>query len=306
MGPNNNQPYQPGQDNTGQPPVPRQLPDWQQGLGGMPVSPQPVPPAPSTPGPQPGELPTPTPANMPAQQPGVWSPPPMPSPLTPPTPAMGTGMPPSETSGTKRRLTAVILVILVLLAIGGAAYFILSSGKSTDNAADKSTKSSNSQAASMAALSHATLNPPDNIPGYKARQTGIASIKDYVSDDNVCEFIIGTTTVAQLPGVDLDAIVKPQLDQLRSLGATVNGPTAGPPLTLKNADDSSKQYSMPTLNFEFSQDKKHAIVHYSAVILSSGDRAVINRTCINQNGEVDKAKLSALDEKAKGVTVLSQ
>jgi len=329
MDPNNNQP-QPGQqpvDPAFQPPRPQ--PDWQQGLGGMPMPQGPLAPTPATPGPhlpgsapslapRPGELsvpaapgqpqppqpPTPMPTAPPAPQqlpprPAFTPPPPL-SPVTPPTPNMGAGVP---RSGTGHRLQMGVIIIAVLLLLGiGVVYFFTHRKASDDTAGSAST--GNTQAVDLATLAKVTLMPPDKIDGYTARQTGTANIKDYVSADGACEFIVGTTSAAQLPGNDLNAIVKPQLDQLRAAGATVKGPSNGSMLTLKNADDASKTYSLPTINYEFSQDKKHAIIHYSAVVLSNGDRVVVNRTCINQNGDADKAKLDALDEKAKAVQVM--
>jgi hypothetical protein len=204
----------------------------------------------------------------------------------------------------KQQLLIVVGVVVLVLAIVVASYFVFfksdnGAGKS-NSAAQKSSKSSS--AVNMATLKSVKLNLPESIPGYTARNTGVDTVKDFLADDSTCEFIAGTVQASQLPGADLNAIVDPQLKALRTAGATVDGPNAGAALEVKDKDN-GKLYSMPTLNFEFSQGKKHAAVHYSAVILSSSDRAIINRTCINKDGNVDTARLSALDEVAKKVTV---
>jgi hypothetical protein len=205
----------------------------------------------------------------------------------------------------KTQLLVVIGALLLVLILVGATYFLFfkkhttGTGQSTDAAKQSSSASS---ATDMATLKSVKLNLPASIDGYSVRATGVDSVKDYLSNDGVCEFIAGTVSASQLPGADLNAIVDPQLKALRDAGATVNGPNAGNALELKEAGG-SKTYSMPTLNFEFAQDKKHAAVHYSAVILAGTDRAVINRTCINKDGAVDQSRLRALDDVAKKVTI---
>ncbi len=314
MDPNTNQPPrpQPGQIANSQPFTPPRLqPDWQQGLGGVQTSQQPsmpgqVPQPPAQAIPRAGELPTPTPVGEGQPQPAPWTPPTPPAPpvtpsvMTPPTPSMGSGMP-GESRSRAKEVLAIASMLVVAALLAGAAYlfFTRDSDKKTD------THSSNSQAVDLATINNAMLLPPDNIPGFQGRQTGVASIKDYVSNDKSCELITGTTSAAQLPGTDLNSIVQPQVDQLKKAGATVKGPSSGTSLVLKDSEDNSKTYNLPTVKYEFSQDKKHAVVHYSAVILNNGDRVVVNRNCVNQNGDVDAAKINNLDALAKDIKVLA-
>jgi hypothetical protein len=328
MDPNTNQPGGPqrmGNDPSqqpvppapavGPPPTPAPagstVPDWQQGLVGTPPQ-QPAEPGTPPPAAMPGPVVNPAPhpgqpGSMPAgPQPG-WAVPGAPAagPAVPPAPMgmhdMSMGMSPEK---RQKQLLVVVGVIVVVILIVVASYFMFlkkdgGAGKA-NKTAQKSTQSS--AATDMATLKNVKLNLPDSITGYTARTTGVDTVKDFISNDNTCEFIAGTVQASQLPGADLNAIVDPQLKTLRDAGATVNGPTAGAALELKDKA-SNKLYSMPTLNFAFSQDKKHASVHYSAVILSSTDRAIINRTCVNKDGNVDQARLSALDDIAKNVTV---
>jgi hypothetical protein len=190
--------------------------------------------------------------------------------------------------------------VLTLALLGAAVYWFAQ--RSSDNEPSDST--SKTGVVDLATIDRATLLSPDTIQGFKSRQTGTANIKDYIADDNSCELIVGTTTAAQLPGIDLNAIVQPQIEQLKKAGATVNGPNDGGVLVLKDMDNENKTYSLPTVKYDFSQDKKHAVVHYSVVILKNGDRVVVNRTCINQNGEVDSNKVTSLDTKAKAIQVM--
>jgi hypothetical protein len=211
---------------------------------------------------------------------------------------MGAGVPSS--GGKGKRVLSIIGVILVLALLGAAVYWFAQ--RSSDDKPSDNT--STIGAVGLETIDRATLLAPDTIQGFTSRQTGIANIKDYVADDNSCELIVGTTTAAQLPGVDLNAIVQPQIEQLKKAGATVNGPSEGSALILKDMDSENKTYSLPTVKYDFSQDKKHVVVHYSAVILKSGDRVVVNRTCINQNGEVDNNKVTSLDTKVKAIQVM--
>jgi hypothetical protein len=306
MDPNNNQPD--GQS-PATPPINPTTPDWQQGLGN--AAPQPPVPAgtvnPATPGAQLNQPPSNQPGGMPAGQLGSWQQPgtppvaPQPGPSLPPV----GGPDPMMAASPKRKipqLFIIIGVVVVVLIIVIASYFLFLKGSGSSNNAAKKSSATVSGAADMSKLAHVMLNVPVTITGYQSRSTGVDTIKDFISDDGNCEFIAGSVTVAQLPGADLNAIVDPQLKTLREGGATVTGPNAGSALILKEKD-SSKTYAMPTLNFEFSQGNKHAAVHYSAVILSSTDRAVVNRTCVNKDGAIDTARLAALDTVAKSVTV---
>ena len=344
MDPNNNpsqpqrpQPLQPqpGQIANQQPlSPPRPQPDWQQGLGG--IQPPQVPTGPGTgipaqsegsrmPGsippvqtaPQPGELPTPfnsvqnqpqpyQPQPLYQQRPQpqpAWAPPaaPAPAPITAPQPNMGAGMPAASTG---RRGLLVTIIIVALLIIGGGIYAFMRHKSASDNTAQTTTNAASNN--DLAAISQVMLMPPSTISGYTERKTGAANIKDFVANDNSCELIIGTTTAAQLPGANLADILKPQIEQLRKAGATVHGPTAGDNISVKDADNGSISYSLPTMKYDFTQGDKHAAFHYSAAILKSGDRVVINRSCVNQNGAIDEKKMTALDDKAKQIRIMKQ
>jgi hypothetical protein len=330
MDPNNNPPFgspNPVPDPGQQPPLPAPInpatPDWQQGLGSPPPQ-QPLPPGaidPSVPGivvnqapmGQPGRMPGSMPQSMPNaalprnnwQQPSAPLPPAAPAPTQGPTlpPLGGDSMAPLPSNKKKApRLLILIGIALIVLALLVVIYFRFLKPSITTNDAAKKSAAAAANADDMTKLAHVSVNVPETIAGYKARNTGDDSIKDFISDDGICEFITGTVSASELPGADLNAIIDPQVKNLKNDGATVKGPKAGNPLTIKEKD-SSKTYAMPTIDFEFAKDKKHAIVHYSAVILSSNDRVIINRTCVNKDGTIDASQMIALDTVAQNVTI---
>jgi hypothetical protein len=310
MDPHTNQPSQPGVPGAMRQPVPQP----QQPLGVTPPAPGtvalPTPPTPQQPAVPAtlGAIPVAAPAgsqpNMPATPPPSW--PEVPDPRVTNTP-MAAGIPqaptPAPTGKRKAALIIVAIAVAVVLAVAAGLWLFVLKGsghRSADSEAQRS--SQHATATGMATLNRVTLVPPATIAGFTLRNSGISTISDYISDDRTCELIVGVVTGSQLPGASLDAIIEPQLQQLRDAGATIVGPNAGAAVTVKQTA-STKSYSMPTLNFEFSEGPKHAVVHYSAVILKSGDRAVLNRTCINATGTVDASHIRAVDEIAKQVTV---
>jgi hypothetical protein len=199
------------------------------------------------------------------------------------------------------------LVIAALVAVSYFAFF-----KKDENADDAAKKSASNSSDAKNAIDMATLQGVSmelaNAPeGYTAKSNPSANTRQfsYAAQEGkqACELLFGTIPESSLPGENLDAMIKPQMEQLRKLGATVDGPNAGTALVLKDASDSKVSYSMPTLDFKFNYEGNEAVVHYSAVILTTGERAVVNRTCSQKEGSVDMNLLKALDASAKGITV---
>jgi hypothetical protein len=203
-------------------------------------------------------------------------------------------------SNKKLKLMVIIGSVIVVLILAVVTYFAFfhKSTSSTDAAKKSSAAVS---AKDLSSLQHVTFTIP-TLTGYTARDTGVSGAQDFVSDDGVCELIVGAVPVSQLPGKNLNEIVDPQIKSLKAAGATVVGPDAGKALLLTAAGGSTS-YRMPTLNFQFSNKDAHVVVHYSAAILASNDRAVVNRTCVNKSGAVDMARLDALDTIANKITV---
>lgn len=258
-------------------PAPR-VPDWQQGLGQPPDAPPggvalppPVVP-PSVPD---------APPHMPAgQQPG-----PMASPQPAPTPSPA---PPAMTPARPSRAPVagmLALLFVALLVLGGAAFFIF--GRT-------------SKTAGLDSLQGVVFQAPKNVKGYTDNSSD-TTIR-LVSANETCELNAGTLTAGEAPGDTVDAMLKPQLDQLRESGATVSGPTDGGTLQLTAADN-SKTYTMPTKELKFSQADSRAVIHFSGVILKNNERAVVSRICVSTSGEVDPAQVRALDDLAARITV---
>ncbi len=320
----------------------RQVPDWQQGLIGAPQPQQgevslpgtTIPIEPAQPGmslptnmpaaqsyeqygqpPQPVAAPA-TEQAVPPSNPWQQQPAPQQPQFVPPAPVYQASSAPTDspTSKGKQRLIVAIVGVVVLALLAVLTVFMFhkktpktaTTGDSANSAAQQSKSNAPSTAQDLATLNSVKFTIPADMKGYDLQtSTSTDAIKDYASSDRLCELIVGTAPESTLPGADLNAIVKPQLDQLTAAGATITGPNAGQALTL-NAVGSSTQYSMPTLIYTFAEGAKHATVHYSAVILQDGSRAVISRTCVNANGTVDASKLVTLDAKAAQVTVVKQ
>lgn len=310
MGPEDYQAPQSTPETGSQPPAQPPRSDWQQGLGGITPDAQPQPQV---------QMPT-QPIQQPdlPQQPQVFGPtqapeqqPVQPIPNTPPVtpqnnPMVGMPVTPIPHSSRGKRLLIALLALVVVVAIGVAGYFLFLKKDSATETAKKST-SSDSSAKALATLTNVSLSIPSSATGdFTETDTGISTIKQYTSSDSTCVLIAGTLTEKELPGENIDAIINPQLDSLREAGATIDGPDAGKALIVTDSASSSTKYSMPTLKYEFSEDNKHAVVHYSAVILKSGQRAVVNRTCVNADGTVDEAKLTNLDNIAAKTIVTEE
>jgi hypothetical protein len=200
---------------------------------------------------------------------------------------------------------------VALLLIGAGAFFLMKgsdsdnksgSGKDANQTSQDSSKASDAK--QMSTLSLVAFAAPTDMSDYNAPQV-TGAVKTYVtkssSDTLYCAITFGIATAAQFPGADLNAIVKPQIDNVRSLGLTVEGPETGDPLVLKNT--SSVKYSMPTLTYHVYKGDVHELDRYSLSILTSGDRAIVSRTCANKNGTVDESMMDKLDDTAKKLLI---
>jgi hypothetical protein len=202
----------------------------------------------------------------------------------------------------------MVLVLVVLVAIIFVAGYLLffKNGGSADGAAKTP---GTSTATSLSTLNGVMFTPPADLSNFQANTSTTAGSYSYLTkdatNDKACSLSMATYTAAQLPGATVDSIVNPQVAKLRGLGATVHGPSTGSTLLLHD-DDGKTIYSIPTLNYEFSQDSKHATVHYSVVILKDGSRAEISRQCVNAGGSVDASAIAGMDKAAAMITVTRQ
>ncbi|MGD8373918.1 MAG: hypothetical protein PVI21_03615 [Candidatus Woesebacteria bacterium] len=212
-----------------------------------------------------------------------------------------------EAPKAKSRVKRIIVVVILLALFAGAAtltylWLFGTGNKSASQSASES--SSSAQAANLDTLNAVTLTLPTAPAGYTEEASGSDDFKYYMSDDGMCSIVYGTATSEDLPGANLDEIVAPQIDELKTTnGVTVNGPDAGDALILSSATSSDQKYSMPTINYEFSKGSNYATVHYSAVILSDDSRVVANRSCGSTDGPVDALKIQAVDDIASQLLV---
>lgn len=250
----------------------------------------------------PGGTPPPQPGQQfgPNTQPGQ-------SPVPQPDGGYPTGTPGGQPDKKKLRLVVLLVSVLVVAILAVVSYFAFFKGSDTaDDAAKKSSsRSEDKKAADMNTLQSVGLSLASAPQGYIEQPDPAEGVKQYIfkNDQESCVLMFGTVKAENLPGENLDAIVQPQLNVLREYGASIEGPDAGTALIVKSNDGES--YRMPTLNFKFSHEGNVAVVHYSAVILQSGERAVINRTCDRKagTGAVDMSRLESLDNASKGIVV---
>jgi hypothetical protein len=222
-------------------------------------------------------------------------------------PMQMSSMPSPGGGGRIRQLLMALAALLVVIGIGAAVYFVFFKGDSSNDAAKKSSQSAEKSAVDMSTLNSVKLAlAATDATGLIAKDTGVEEFTSFTSSDDMCAVSVGIVKAADLPGADLNAMLEPQLKALRDAGATIEGPSAGKALTLKDATDSKTTYSMPTLIFDFSKDNQHVLTHYSAVILKNTDRAVVSRACGNKEGAVDKNKVNDLDSIATKVKVTKQ
>lgn len=249
-----------------------------------------------TPPPTPVSPPNPSPA--PVQQP--WQPESnTPQSVTPP-------LDPNPTPPNNKKPLIIAAVVVIVLALAVGAYFLFfAKDKSITEVSNESQKSAESSAIDIATLPGLTFNHPANLGEYTKSDFGsTTTFTSYTNASNTCEIGLGTISAEILPGATSQEVIEKQVEGLREAGATVENPTAGEALVLKDANDSSKTYKIPTLVFKFSQGNNHGLNYYSIAILGNGDRAIINRTCINQDGQaVAESTLDPLEVMAKEITV---
>lgn len=221
------------------------------------------------------------------------------------------GQPPQQMSPTpapssNKKMLAIIGVVVVVIALAVAGYFLFMRDKddsNTKNAADKS--SNQSKETKLDTLEGTiTLKAPASLEGYEASSANTAENSVYAKGD--CSLQFGVTDASKLPGNDLADIVDSQTAALREQGITMEQPQSGTALVLKDADDSSKSYVLPTLDLRASANNEHVLSHYSAAVFKDGRRAFVTRVCKGSGAAVEASKLAPLDADAAGITVKVQ
>lgn len=225
-----------------------------------------------------------------------------PSPVLQPNPLLQ--QPGTPSGGSKKTILLVGIGLLVVLLLGLGAFFLMKNSTPSNkvsSTAKQSTKSADNSAKDMSTLTHVAFAAPGDMNEYTSKTAASATQKAYtlngVDSALRCSIVYGTFTQSELPGADIDAILKAQINSIKGAGATVTGPTAGTALELAGSD--GKKYSMPTLEYSSTLGGLTEVDHYSVAILSSGERAVVARACVSR-GTVDAtAAMSKLDATAK-------
>jgi hypothetical protein len=157
----------------------------------------------------------------------------------------------------------------------------------------------------MGTLETVSFTSPNDMGDYTPRTSAEPNQKAYTlngTDSALrCGITFGTFTETEVPGADIDAILKAQVDNTKSAGATITGPTAGAALELTGSD--GKHYSMPTLEYSSTLGGITEVDHYSVVVLGTGARAVVARTCVSRGAIDSSAAMSKLDATAKKLSV---
>ena len=197
-------------------------------------------------------------------------------------------------------LIGVIVVLYLALSGGNGG----NGGESTS--VNEATEQSNESAASavdMGTFADVSFVVPD-MTGYTKQARSTENFSNYTAEDGKCAIGFGTLSVEEIPGSNTEEIISLQIDKLRDAGSTVDGPNSADALVVKDAADSSMAYRMPTLTFKLAKDDTRVSTRYSVAILGNGDRAIVNRECVDRQGnEIPENRMDELDAKARELTV---
>jgi Tfp pilus assembly protein PilE len=228
-------------------------------------------------------------------------------PVAPPQPDFV--QPPMQQPPHKKPVMLLIIIALVVLALAGVATYFLFFNKpanqTADSAAQQSAQAAESKAKDISTYAHATFTAPTDMSAYKSSEASDATQKAYVllgtPTSTFCLISYGTKTAAVWPGANIDAIINNQLVTVRQAGATIDGPSAGSALAIKDAGGTS--YTFPTLQYQISLSSIYETDHTSVIILSSGERVFITRTCATKGAPSAQTYMDTLDATAKKLTI---
>ncbi|HKR81603.1 MAG TPA: hypothetical protein VJR27_01230 [Candidatus Saccharimonadales bacterium] len=233
-----------------------------------------------------------------------------PAPIGVPTPPAP--QPPAPSGGSKKWLKIVLLVVVLALVVA-AAFFGYKALKhnnqtaSVNNALDAAQTKKVSGATDLSTLNSIQLEMPASaLASLTKQKTSASTLNYYTTADNTCFVAYGTGDSSIIKGANISEIVNAYLDGIRKTGANVATPTAADPRTFKDTKDATKTYSIPSLNFTFTQGNEHAQGYYSGTVLKSGQRVVVETACDNKTGTVDQAQMTALSNITKQLTITVQ
>ncbi len=221
-------------------------------------------------------------------------------------------MPPSPAKGKAAKLVLLVVIVLVL-GIGGyfgyKAFKNHSQNASVKNAVNNA--ASNSKAANATDLG--TLNNMKFVASASAveglTKVDIASnpnASEYTTADQSCALTFGTATAAIDPGNSITDVVNDTLQQAKNKGAIASTPAAVQARTFKDTANSSKVYSMPTFQYEYSVSGEYATGVQSVDILKNGLRAIVAVACSMKGSSPTAAMLAPLEQVAGQLTVTAE
>jgi hypothetical protein len=205
----------------------------------------------------------------------------------------------------KKSVFIAIAVAIILLAVSAAAYVLVAGN---DRGTDKQSGGAKQAVitASVASLDAVVLVPPADLSRYKPNSDNSAMQMAYNTDGNACSLQLGIADQQTVPGKDVADIVKRQAQALKDQGVTITGPSKADTLTLKDAADGNKRYTLPTQTFTATDSTKQVRTYYSAAVLKNGQRVYVSRSCQVNQGSVTDEALQPLAKDAATVTVIAQ
>ena len=204
-------------------------------------------------------------------------------------------------------LAVVVLVLVVAGYYGYKAWKKHDQTASVNNALNAATAKKVAGATDMSTLNNVKFAIPSSaLATLSKQQSANPNAFYYATADGRCLLIYGTGTASQVKGSNVSQIVNNYLDNIRADGADVATPTASDPRVFKDANDATKKYSMPSLNFTFTQGNEYGRGYYSGVLLKGGNRAIVETACDNQGSPVSDADMTAMNNIADQLTVTAQ
>lgn len=213
-----------------------------------------------------------------------------------------------EPGGPKsaKKIFIIVGAVAAVIVLAAIAYFVVFAGNGSDSVKDANEESNNSAAGSaidLSLVSDVTFASPD-LTGYTQDAASSSdTYTTYTNGDKTCALGFGTVPAGTFSGSTVEEMVDAQVQAVRKLGATADGPHAAEALVLKSGSNPNITYKMPTLSFTFTKDGASGKVLYSIVTLKDKRLAIVNRQCGNQNGSVTDAALDAVDKKARELLV---
>lgn len=205
-------------------------------------------------------------------------------------------------SSVGKKLIGILVILIVVIGLAVGAYFVFFADK--NSASEDPKKNINKSAVDISTLDDVTFVAPNNMDGY-SRDTVESSdtFAAYKTTDNTCSVAFGTQKLAATDPKTGDALTEALIAAVKDSGATVDGPHVKDALVLKDADDPSVTYKIPTISYTFKRDGTTGKVLYSLTVLRNGDLVAVGSSCVSHTGDVADETLELQTKKTQEVTV---